>query len=165
MGDKVTEKEELTLKIKVEKEVTVPPDFCEMVLRFGDVFDHGYIGYWANGFRVKGVEDVWAVVEYESRDEALEEVPDDERRAGLAKVDGRGIGPRIVLAKLGREYRLDELPLPILHEYYHVLDLEAVGRAVKYGMENFSLDFCEQYDGDSLDVALQYALLGEHRYA
>jgi len=120
---------------EVTVKTTVDPMWIEHCLST-DVFLHSYSGYWAYGFA------------YDSKLGWLLFEQGDERRPEKA--------PRGVM----KAWRAGEK----LPEGWHRLDVAAATAAWQAGVRRSGEGWFEDGDGNSYDLALQQALLGEIRY-
>lgn len=132
--------------VEVVVRVPVDPQFVSDVLRSPDLYLGDYCGYWAYGAKIDGR---WWVVEEESFVEQYYQ-----QLRAINKPDAIDTLIEQFLAEGREEF-----------EYAHLLDDQAVRRIVQAGCNRYGPGFQQQYDGDSLDVAVQEGLLGEHTYA
>ncbi len=124
----------LALAITVERD----PSLYEFILDNSDIFARDYCGAWAFGADHKAHS--WLVYESE---------------------DGEGQEPTKRQIQLARAARNAGAVLP---KGFYILDAAAVDRVISAGVKAQGIDFLENYDATSLDEAIQWTLLGEHRY-
>lgn len=129
-----------TIPMTVQVNVEVDPSFVEFLLDYPDVFGLDYIGYWGRGLRLRGRRG-WLVVEYESLEDELGPMDDD-----------------LIVVRFERGDKE-------VCDFCHFMGEQQVVEIIKKGVANIGTDFQESYDGDSLDLAIQQALLGSHTYA
>lgn len=142
-----------SFEVEHTEKLTVPGDWLAMCTLWSDVFSTDYIGYWARG--VKQNNDLgWLVWEFE-----------EDERFNAANLGGE---------KEDRMYHMEAIrawkagkPLP---PHYHALNREAAVKGylamVSLPRENGQggLDWYENGDATTYDVAIQLALLGELKY-
>ena len=136
--------------VKIEVELHLKQDDIDFLLKYNDIFQHGYIGYWAYGV---GFDGGWIVVEEETFYEEYGE-------AALEKATKKAI-------EFYKEHgSLDQFPFGEVH----VLDRKAAEKIWAKTAERASLvevdnhREIDDYDADMLDWAIQNVLLGELRY-
>lgn len=178
------------LSIPVVLEVEVDPQFVDLLLNYNDIFSNDYIGYWGYGDRkIKNLG--WIVFEDEDFAMLLDELypshNQDEREqivdafvkdfvATYRKSLDTALQAHQDMDKpfdfdgFYREWRgmtvkgFDD-PYRQMAELAYILDEHMAHRVIREGIKKFGASFQEDYDGNSLDNALQMALLGEVRYA
>lgn len=134
------------LEIQVVHRVEVDPEFVGFLLDYPDIFGPDYIGYWAYGISLKpyGVRG-WLVAEFESLEEECGPLSDEQIWNAYNGIEAEG-----------RE---------VVTEFCHLLDEEAAHRVIEAGVRTWMKpNFQQDYDGNTLDMALQVALLGSHTY-
>lgn len=133
---------EKSLKVKVELEVEVDPGWIELVTECNDLFMTDHCGYWLSGMahvKNKG----WLVHEHSDIDDC-------------ASVQSKNPEYPAIL-KAWKEGK----PLP---DGWFSLDKEMAIKAYCEGIKRDGLNWYEEGDAISYDIAIQLALLGEVRY-
>ncbi len=151
------QKIELIEGLTVTVEATIDPkdaaEMADFLLNWSDVFSTDYIGYWAHGIRMRQpgtkLKDGWLAVECDDMD-----APPNREQTMAAAKHFRETGER-------RFERGSHI--------FHRLDLETCREvcrqlAIRNVKHNHTRDLLD-YDGSSLDCAIQIALLGEVTYA
>jgi hypothetical protein len=128
----------IKLKVTVEIETTVDPQWIDYVVNCNDLFMRDYCGYWACGVE-READRGWLVFE-----------EDDDREA-----------PKKVPATVLKAWRAGE-PLP---KGWHRFDQEAAAKAWEHGVLRGGVDWYENGDANDYDAVMQLAVLGEIRYA
>lgn len=128
-------------KVTVVLEVEVNQDWIEFCTKFNDLFMYDYCGYWMAGMEFD--DDLgWLCFEY-----AGEEDPRQIKQ-----------GPEYpAIVQAWRDGK-------ILPDRWYRLDKETAKRAWVEGYKRDGLDWYENGDAITYDVAIQNALLGEVRY-
>lgn len=131
-------------KVTVVLEVEVNQDWIEFCTQFNDLFMYDYCGYWMAAMECD--DDLgWLCYEYANDDDmpslrAMKEAPEYQE-----------------IVKSWREGKL-------LPPNWYRLDKAAAIKAYGEGVKRYGLDWYEDGDAITYDVAVQMALLGEVRY-
>lgn len=147
------------VKVKVVVEAMVPGDWIAMCTLWNDLFGNGYIGYWARGIRRDDTKG-WLVWEYEDDDRLSDFLDEKECRF----IEQLGEAEDDLHAEAYKAWE-ENKPLP---PRYHRLDREAAVRAfalmVSSGREGGGVEWYENGDANSYDVAVQLSLFSEIKY-
>lgn len=140
------------VEIEVSIKVPVPrEDWIDFLTKHNDIFGSGYIGYWGHGIKVPSG---WIVWEFDNDPRKL-----PEKAEFIEQVSPAGWKKHHKEAFDAYKGRRD------MPEHYHLLDEAVALKAFKIGVEKWGIDWFEtRGDGDTYDLVLQLALLGEHRY-
>lgn len=131
------------IKVKVEVEVAVDPDWIDFLLNHNDIFMTSYCGYWMSGMELDENGGGWLVHEQ-----------DDDYDCAAAAANHPEYNAIVKAWQDGK-------PLP---DKWFRLDKEAAIRAWIEGCKKYGVDWYENSDAVSMDVVIQLALLGEVRY-
>jgi hypothetical protein len=145
-------------EVEHKEKLAIPGDWLAMCTLWSDIFSTDYIGYWARGV-AQDNNLGWLVWEFEEDDRF-------KPKPGL-QMFGRSFDNEDKLHKEAIQAWKAGKPLP---PHYHALNREAAVKAylamVTLPREKGKggLDWYENSDATSYDVAVQLALLGELKY-
>lgn len=158
--DKTDNLIEFPVTVKVSEEAV--EQLIDFMINWPDIFASGYIGYWGYPLRLfdaEGKKDGWLIVELDDMDcepgpFTIEKIRTHYRTTGERKFSikakyKRGGGSNEVA---DREFLVTRL------------DREAAMKVIGAGIKRQGKDFVENYDAETLDVAIQEALLGDVVY-
>ncbi len=136
-----TKKETVKLQVELNVDKEAYDSFVDFLTQWPDIFSTDYVGYWVRGYRTrdKAGTKVWLMHEFEECDQ--EASPEEVKFAIDQYKGGGGMPPN-----------------------WYVLDANTAHKVVAAGVSRYGGNFCDNYDAESLDVAMQMAFLGEIRY-
>jgi hypothetical protein len=136
-------------EIEVTFNIEVKEDFVDMLVNWSDWLGTGYCGYWAFGV-VQDPSIGWLFADCDE-----DGYCSDELKAQFAEAE------RIWRKEHGEPH---DGPCETLPKRFHSMDKNNVLEVIRQGVKRYGPDFQEQYDSESLDVAVQMTFLHEVVY-